>query len=122
MNNIGLKNNWLDAREVIKTDKNYRNAKVIWRNTQEKIKNSLKLQELTVTQGFIGSDSNNFSTTLGREGSDYSAAIFAYCLNAKQVCVWKHVPGVLKADPRYFDNTTHLETLSKEEAIELIVD
>ena len=119
LNNIGLKNKWLDAREVIKTDKNYRNAKVIWEDTQEKIKHSLKLQELIVTQGFIGSDSNNFSTTLGREGSDYSAAIFAYCLNAKQVCVWKDVPGVLNADPRYFDNTTLLETLSYEEAIEL---
>ena len=83
----------------IKTDKNYRNAKLIWEDTQEKIKHSLKLQELIVTQGFIGSDSNNFSTTLGREGSDYSAAIFAYCLNAKQVCVWKDVPGVLNADP-----------------------
>ena len=119
LNNIGLKNNWLDARKVIKTDKNYRNAKVIWEDTQEKIKYGLKSQKLIVTQGFIGSDSNNFSTTLGREGSDYSAAIFAYCLNAKEVYVWKDVEGVLNADPRYFENTTLLKTLSYEEAIEL---
>ena len=102
--------------EVIKTDKIIETL-VIWMDTQEKLKTT-KIKN-TVTQGFIGNDSNNFSTTLGREGSDYSAAIFAYCLNAKQVCVWKDVPGVLNADPRYFDNTTLLETLSYEEAIEL---
>ena len=119
LNKIGVKNYWLDVREVIKTNQNYRNAKVIWEQTQEKIKSTLNHKELIVTQGFIGSDSNNFSTTLGREGSDYTAAIFAYCLNAKGVYVWKDVAGVLNADPRYFNNTVLLETLSYEEAIEL---
>ena len=119
LNKIGVKNSWLDVREVIKTNQNYRNAKVIWKQTQEKIKSTINPKELIVTQGFIGSDSNNFSTTLGREGSDYTAAIFAYCLNAKGVYVWKDVAGVLNADPRYFNNTVLLETLSYEEAIEL---
>ena len=72
-----------------------------------------------MTQGFIASDINNFTTTLGREGSDYSAAIFAFCLNAESVTVWKDVPGVLNADPRYFENASLLDQLSYEEAIEL---
>ena len=72
-----------------------------------------------ITQGFLGSDTNNFTTTLGREGSDYTAAIFAYCLNAERVIIWKDVPGVLNADPRYFDNAILLQSLSYEEAIEL---
>ena len=72
-----------------------------------------------ITQGFLGSDSNNFTTTLGREGSDYSAAIFAYCLNAESVTIWKDVPGVLNADPRYFDNAQLLNKISYREAIEL---
>ena len=72
-----------------------------------------------ITQGFLGSDPNFFTTTLGREGSDYSAAIFAYCLNANSMTIWKDVPGVLNADPRYFDNAELLNHISYEEAIEL---
>ena len=119
LNHKGIKNNWLDVRELIKTNTNYRNAKVEWSSTQKNIKTAVSLEKLIVTQGYIASDINNFTTTLGREGSDYSAAIFAFCLNAKSVTVWKNVPGVLNADPRYFENASLLNQLSYEEAIEL---
>ena len=119
LNHKGIKNNWLDVRELIKTNTNYRNAKVEWSSTQKNIKTAVSLEKLIVTQGYIASDINNFTTTLGREGSDYSAAIFAFCLNAKSVTVWKNVPGVLNADPRYFENASLLDQLSYEEAIEL---
>ena len=119
LNHKGIKNNWLDVRELIKTNTNYRNAKVEWSSTKKNIKTAVSLNKLIVTQGYIASDINNFTTTLGREGSDYSAAIFAFCLNAKSVTVWKNVPGVLNADPRYFENASLLDQLSYEEAIEL---
>ena len=119
LNHKGIKNNWLDVRELIKTNTNYRNAKVEWSSTQKNIKTAVSQDKLIVTQGYIASDINNFTTTLGREGSDYSAAIFAFCLNAKSVTVWKDVPGVLNADPRYFENASLLDQLSYEEAIEL---
>ena len=119
LNHKGIKNNWLDVRELIKTDHYYRDAKVQWEATQSKISTAVDGNTLYITQGFLGSDANNFTTTLGREGSDYTAAIFAYCLNAKRVTIWKDVPGVLNADPRYFENATLLHTLSYEEAIEL---
>ena len=119
LNHKGWKNNLLDARDMIKTDNNYRSAKVDWNKTKEKIISLLNIGGNIVTQGFIASDSNNFTTTLGREGSDYSAAIFGYCLNAQSVCVWKDVPGILNSDPRYFKNSILLNSLSYEEAIEL---
>lgn len=119
LNHNGIKNKWLDVRELIKTDSYYRNAKVQWEATQSKINKTVDSTTLNITQGFLGSDANNFTTTLGREGSDYTAAIFAYCLNAKGVTIWKDVPGVLNADPRYFENAALLHTLSYEEAIEL---
>jgi aspartate kinase len=115
----GVQNSWLDVRELIKTDNYYRDAKVQWEATQSKISSAVNGNTLYITQGFLGSDTNNFTTTLGREGSDYTAAIFAYCLNAKSVTIWKDVPGVLNADPRYFENATLLHSLSYEEAIEL---
>jgi len=119
LNDVGYKNNWLDVRELIKTDSYYRNAKVDWELTQQEIKAKVNTKQLNITQGFIGSDSNNFTTTLGREGSDYTAAIFAYCLNAESVTIWKDVPGVLNADPRYFENAQLLNQISYREAIEL---
>lgn len=119
LNHKGVQNSWLDVRELIKTDNYYRDAKVQWEATQSKISSAVNGNILYITQGFLGSDSNNFTTTLGREGSDYTAAIFAYCLNAKSVTIWKDVPGVLNADPRYFENATLLHSLSYEEAIEL---
>ena len=119
LNYKGVQNSWLDVRELIKTDNYYRDAKVQWEATQSKISSAVNGNILYITQGFLGSDTNNFTTTLGREGSDYTAAIFAYCLNAKSVTIWKDVPGVLNADPRYFENATLLHSLSYEEAIEL---
>ncbi len=115
---IGLKNNWLDVRNYIKTDTNYRDATINWEKTQEQI-TTIDKSILNITQGFLGSDNNNFTTTLGREGSDYSAAILAYCLNADSVTIWKDVPGVLNADPRHFKETQLLNNISYREAIEL---
>ncbi|PYE83479.1 aspartate kinase [Winogradskyella epiphytica] len=119
LNEIGLNNNWLDVREFIKTDNYYRRANVNWEQTQEHISSKLDASVLNITQGFLASDANNFTTTLGREGSDYTAAIFAYCLNANSVTIWKDVPGVLNADPRYFENAQLLHQISYREAIEL---
>lgn len=115
----GIKNTWIDVRDVIKTDSTYRDAKVDWETTQKKIIAEIDPGTISITQGFIGSDSNNFTTSLGREGSDYTAGIFAYCLNAESVTIWKDVPGVLNADPREFKTTTLLQQISYEEAIEL---
>ena len=119
LNEIGLKNNWLDVRTFIKTDNYYRRANVNWEKTQETISLKFNPLVLNIAQGFLASDSNNFTTTLGREGSDYTAAIFAYCLNAESVTIWKDVPGVLNADPRYFENAQLLNQISYREAIEL---
>ncbi|TRZ43952.1 aspartate kinase [Robertkochia solimangrovi] len=118
-NEVGLKNKWLDVRNFIKTDDKYRDAHVDWDTTQQKISEGVDRKSLNITQGFLGSDENNFTTTLGREGSDYTAAIFAYCLNADSVTIWKDVPGVLNADPRYFENPELLHQISYREAIEL---
>lgn len=118
-NHVGLKNNWIDVRNFIKTDNNYRDATVDWDKTQGHISKGVKKKALNITQGFLGSDENNFTTTLGREGSDYTAAIFAYCLNAESVTIWKDVPGVMNADPRFFENATLLNQISYREAIEL---
>ncbi len=115
----GVKNEWKDARELIKTDSTYRDAQVQWEETQARITREIKKEALSITQGFIASDPNNFTTTLGREGSDYTAAIFAYCLNAEDVTIWKDVPGVLNADPRTFKDARLLNQISYEEAIEL---
>ncbi|WP_314244445.1 aspartate kinase [Empedobacter tilapiae] len=118
LNSIQINNEWLDVRDYIKTDNTYREGKVNWVSTEESI-SKLPQSGLFITQGFLGSDNNFFTTTLGREGSDYSAAIFAYCLNADSMTIWKDVPGVLNADPRYFDNAELLNHISYEEAIEL---
>ncbi|WP_353084515.1 aspartate kinase [Flavobacterium sp.] len=119
LNEKGLKNNWIDVRNFIKTDTNYRDANVDWEQTQKLISKGIKKKTINITQGFIGSDANNFTTTLGREGSDYTAAIFAYCLSAESVTIWKDVPGVMNADPRYFENAVLLNQISYKEAIEL---
>ncbi|RYH73423.1 aspartate kinase [Flavobacteriaceae bacterium 144Ye] len=119
LNASGIKNTWLDVRDYIKTDNYYRRANVDWEATQTNITKQFQNNVLNITQGFLGSDANNFTTTLGREGSDYTAAIFAYCLNAQSVTIWKDVSGVLNADPRYFENAQLLNTISYKEAIEL---
>lgn len=119
LNYCEIKNSWLDVRNFIKTDTTYRDAIVDWEATQKLIAKNVKKKTLYITQGFLGSDENSFTTTLGREGSDYTAAIFAYCLNAESVTIWKDVPGVLNADPRYFENAILLNQISYREAIEL---
>ena len=119
LNEVGLENHWLDVRNLIKTDANNRDAQVNWERTQNEIKDKVDGHKLNITQGFLGSDENNFTTTLGREGSDYSAAILAYCLDAESVTIWKDVPGVLNADPRHFKETQLLNEISYREAIEL---
>ena len=119
LNYSNIKCNWIDARELIKTDSKYRDANLNWMITKHSISKNINIKLLNITQGFIASDSNNFSTTLGREGSDYTAAIFAYCLNAQSVTIWKDVPGVLNADPRVFKKPQLLNQISYTEAIEL---
>ena len=119
LNDVGLRNQWIDVREMIKTNNSYRDAEVDWLQTQQHVKKKMDPQILNITQGFLGSDENNFTTTLGREGSDYTAAILGYCLDADSVTIWKDVPGVLNADPRHFNETHKLEQISYREAIEL---
>jgi aspartate kinase len=116
---MNIKTQWLDVRNFVKTNANYRDAEVDWELTQKNIAKNVAPKILNITQGFLGSDENNFTTTLGREGSDYTAAIFAYCLNAESVTIWKDVPGVMNADPRYFENASLLNQISYREAIEL---
>ena len=113
----GIDNFWLDSRNCIKTDDYYRAANLNWELTQKNIKQQVEKDSLIITQGFIGSNSNNFTTTLGREGSDYSAAIFAYALNAASVTIWKDVPGVLNGDPRAFQNTQLLNQISLKQVV-----
>ena len=114
---------WLDARDLIHTDRNFRNARIDWEKTGESISRlvrpELERQNLVLTQGFIGSTPDNENTTLGREGSDFSAAIFAYCLKVQKVTVWKDVPGVMTADPSRFEAVQKLDVLSFREAIEM---
>lgn len=116
---IGIENNWFDVRNYIKTDSNYRDAKVNWELTEDIITHKIDKQKLNITQGFIAANDTENTTTLGREGSDYTAGIFAYCLDAQSVTIWKDVEGVLNADPRVFEDTTLLEQISYEEAIEM---
>lgn len=118
LNEAGFKNQYLDSRDYVKTDDTYREGVVNWDKTEENI-STLNKNVSYVTQGFIGSDNNNFTVTLGREGSDYSAAIFAYCLNAEAMTIWKDVPGVMTGDPRKFEKVSLLSSISYEEAIEM---
>lgn len=121
LNKIGLKNQWVDIRQCLRTDETYREATVDWNWSRMLINNSFNFHDadLYVTQGFIGATTTNQTTTLGREGSDFSAAILGNLLNAESVTIWKNVPGVLNADPNDFADTEKLEELSYKEAIEL---
>jgi aspartate kinase len=122
MNEEGFNNIWMDARELVITNDSYRSAKVDWESSQESIirllRPQLKKGLTIVSQGFIGSN-KKYTTTLGREGSDFSAAIFANILDAEEVVVWKDVPGYLNADPDYFGDTVKLDKISYAESIEL---
>lgn len=118
----GLKCKWVDARDFILTNNNFRDAEVDWVETEKNIQRELPeilRSNIVITQGFIGSTSENFTTTLGREGSDYTAAIFASCLNSESATIWKDVPGVLNADPKWFSETELISELSYLDAIEL---
>lgn len=123
LNRQKLPTQWLDARDIILTDNIYREGWVQWdetvANADSKVKPMLDKGGFILTQGFIGSTTENFTTTLGREGSDYTAAIFSYCLDADSMTIWKDVPGVLTGDPRIFENVTKLDRLSYREAIEM---
>ncbi len=112
---------WLDARECIATDSNFREGKVDWTKTQNRISKAFTLSanNVTVTQGFIGRDANGLTTTLGRDGSDFSAAIFASCLSADSVTIWKDVPGIMNADPKRMKAITVFEELPFREAAEM---
>lgn len=123
LNNTGTPNKWLDVRGIIQTDNTYREGKVDFELSETLVQKELlplfKTYPLVIVPGFIGGTSENFTTTLGREGSDYTAALLAYFTNARQVTIWKDVPGVLNADPKYFKNTKKIETLTYHDAIEL---
>ena len=118
----GIRTQWIDARNFIITDSRYRDARVQWEETERIIHNRLlplSKKNLIITQGFMGRGEKGETTTLGREGSDYSAAIFGKGLNAESVTIWKDVPGVLNADPKRFENTELLPELTYNDAIEL---
>jgi aspartate kinase len=123
LNESGINNCWLDIRDCILTDNNYRDSRIDWNITQQRTRGAISKMEkkssVFVTQGFMGVTSENYTTTLGREGSDYTAAVLAYCLDAEYVAIWKDVPGVLNADPKWFSKVTKLDKLSYHDAIEL---
>ncbi len=119
LNQAGIKSKWQDVRDFIQTDNTYREGNVDWELTQRLSQSLATSEGITVTQGFIGGTSENFTTTLGREGSDYTAAIIAFTSNAESVTIWKDVPGVLNADPKWFAETKKIEHLSYHDAIEL---
>lgn len=125
LNFIGIKNHWLDARQLIRTDNTYREGKVIWDTTIPMIQHQVSevfnknKEHIIITQGFIGGTAERLTTTLGREGSDYSAAILAFALDAESVTIWKDVPGLLNADPKLFPDAVKLDQIPYEEAIEL---
>lgn len=123
LNENNFKNEWLDIRDCLITDNTYREGNVEWNLTEKLVKRKipalLNQSKIVITQGFIGTTSENFTTTLGREGSDYTAAILSYCLDAEEMIVWKDVPGVLSADPKFYEDAVKLQEISYLDAIEL---
>jgi aspartate kinase len=123
LNADGVANTWLDARDLIRTDNTYRDGRIDWETTgsmtRQTATRAFEKTQVCITQGFIGGTDENFTTTLGREGSDFTAAILAYCLDAEEVVIWKDVPGVLNADPKWFDDTVLLPRISYKDAVEL---
>lgn len=119
----GFSSVWTDARSLLRTDNNYQEGNVDWKKTEELIQQNLRPlfthKKIIVSQGFVGHTSEGMTTTLGREGSDYTAGIFAHCLHAESVTIWKDVPGMLNADPKLFEDTVLLNQISFKEAIEL---
>ncbi len=123
LNESGVKNKWVDVRDIIRTDDNFRDASVDWNFTKEKIRTDIEPlfdeYDLVITQGFIGATDENESTTLGREGSDFSASIFANSLNAESQTIWKDVEGVMNADPKIFADAQVIPALSYREVVEM---
>lgn len=128
LNFSGIKNRWYNAKDLIITDSNYRDAGVDWLKTEKAVKQKITpyfkndkcvQKPIVITQGFIGGTTQGFVTTLGREGSDYSAAILAYTLRATEVTIWKDVAGLFNADPKVMKNTILIDSISYQEAIEL---
>ena len=117
----GIQTKWIDAREFIRTDDTYREGKVNWEQTAIKVESLKPILEkqIVVTQGFVGGAENGFTTTLGREGSDYTAALFGSCLQAESVTIWKDVPGVMNADPKRIQDAVVFEELPFREAAEM---
>lgn len=121
LNLTGIPNTWLDARRLVRTDSTYREGRVDWDVTVQQVRDAMADQEgrVFLTQGFIGGTAENLTTTLGREGSDYSASIMAFALDAESVTIWKDVPGLLNADPKRFPDAVKLDKIPYEEAVEL---
>jgi aspartate kinase len=123
LNKEGVSNTWLDARDLVRTDNTYRDGRIDWETTgamtREVANKAFSKTDICITQGFVGGTTENFTTTLGREGSDFTAAILAYCLDAEEVVIWKDVPGVLNADPKWFDDTVLIPRISYQDAVEL---
>lgn len=123
LNEAGVANQWIDVRDIVRTDDNFRDAGIDWEYTRQKVASVIeplfKTHDVIITQGFIGATDENESTTLGREGSDFSAAIFANLLNAESQTIWKDVEGVMNADPKQFADASFLEALSYDEVIEM---
>lgn len=125
LNFAGIMNHLYDAGDLIRTDSNYREARIDWASAQKLINETAhdcfekEGFKILISQGFIGKNDEGHRTTLGREGSDFSAAIFAYCLDAEEVIIWKDVDGLLNADPKFFRDTVKLNTISYQDAIEL---
>ena len=117
----GIENEWIDARKFISTDNNFREGKVDWEFTKQNTQklHNILTKKIIITQGFIGSTNEGLTTTLGREGSDFTAAIFGSCLNAESVTIWKDVPGVMNADPKRLPAATVFEELPFREAAEM---
>jgi aspartate kinase len=117
----GMNTKWIDARELLITDDRYRDANILWEESTERIKKAVdfSMNQIFVTQGFIGGTISRQSTTLGREGSDYTAAIIANILDAESVVVWKDVPGILNADPKWRPDAIRLSEISYKEAVEM---
>ena len=119
LNFLKIKNNLIDARDIVRTDNSFRNARINWEVTKELILKKIDNNSILITQGFIGCTSENFTTTLGREGSDFTAALIASVVKSKELVIWKDVPGILSSDPRFFKNSIKIDRLSYNEAIEL---
>lgn len=123
LNEIGIKNTWLDVRDIIRTDDDFRNAEIDWNFTLQRVEetatSSFKDSKILLTQGFIGATDENESTTLGREGSDYTAAVFANILNAENVTIWKDVESVMNADPKQFKDAIPIAELNYKETVEM---